>query len=95
MFQKFTKIIDYYFHTDYPSLIYIREYKGSLFFIFYFFSGAINQVTKNLALEWAKDNIRTNTVAPWLKQNSYDGCCTRKYAIHFPKKKKKMYIYIY
>lgn len=27
--------------------------------------GAINQATKNLACEWAKDNIRTNTVAPW------------------------------
>ncbi|EEF26603.1 tropinone reductase, putative [Ricinus communis] len=26
--------------------------------------GAINQLTKNLACEWAKDNIRTNTVAP-------------------------------
>lgn len=28
--------------------------------------GAINQLTKNLACEWAKDNIRTNSVAPWL-----------------------------
>ncbi|KAM3738011.1 hypothetical protein ACB098_09G100500 [Castanea mollissima] len=27
--------------------------------------GAINQITKNLACEWAKDNIRVNTVAPW------------------------------
>ncbi|PIN12974.1 Reductase [Handroanthus impetiginosus] len=27
--------------------------------------GAINQLTKNLACEWAKDNIRTNTVAPF------------------------------
>ncbi|XP_050209507.1 tropinone reductase 1-like [Mercurialis annua] len=26
--------------------------------------GAINQLTKNLACEWAKDHIRTNTVAP-------------------------------
>lgn len=27
--------------------------------------GAINQITKNLACEWAKDGIRINTVAPW------------------------------
>ncbi|XP_077238929.1 tropinone reductase homolog At5g06060-like [Tasmannia lanceolata] len=27
--------------------------------------GAINQITKNLACEWAKDSIRTNCVAPW------------------------------
>jgi Tropinone reductase 1 len=26
---------------------------------------AINQLTKNLACEWASDNIRVNTVAPW------------------------------
>ncbi|XXG75281.1 hypothetical protein AAC387_Pa07g3821 [Persea americana] len=26
--------------------------------------GAINQLTKNLACEWAKDNIRANSVAP-------------------------------
>ncbi|XP_068485304.1 tropinone reductase 1-like [Phaseolus vulgaris] len=26
--------------------------------------GALNQFTKNLALEWAKDNIRANVVAP-------------------------------
>jgi enoyl-[acyl-carrier-protein] reductase (NADH) len=29
-------------------------------------AGAINQLTKNLACEWAKDNIRANSVAPWL-----------------------------
>ena len=27
-------------------------------------TGAMNQFTKNLALEWAKDNIRVNAVAP-------------------------------
>ncbi|XP_028792716.1 tropinone reductase homolog At5g06060 [Neltuma alba] len=26
---------------------------------------AINQLTKNLACEWAKDNIRSNCVSPW------------------------------
>ncbi|KAI3871489.1 hypothetical protein MKW98_011544 [Papaver atlanticum] len=27
--------------------------------------GAINQITKNFACEWAKDKIRVNSVAPW------------------------------
>ncbi|KAJ1274580.1 hypothetical protein BS78_05G072600 [Paspalum vaginatum] len=27
--------------------------------------GAMNQLAKNLACEWAKDGIRVNTVAPW------------------------------
>ncbi|XP_058099395.1 tropinone reductase homolog At5g06060-like isoform X1 [Magnolia sinica] len=31
---------------------------------------AINQLTKNLACEWAKDNIRTNCVAPWYIKTS-------------------------
>ncbi|EYU19938.1 hypothetical protein ABFS82_06G073900 [Erythranthe guttata] len=32
--------------------------------------GAINQLTKNLACEWAKDNIRVNCVAPWYIKTS-------------------------
>ncbi|CAI0443291.1 unnamed protein product [Linum tenue] len=32
--------------------------------------GAINQLTKNLACEWAKDNIRANCVAPWYTRTS-------------------------
>lgn len=31
---------------------------------------AINQLTKNLACEWAKDSIRVNCVAPWLIRTS-------------------------
>ncbi|XP_062092630.1 tropinone reductase homolog At5g06060 isoform X2 [Humulus lupulus] len=31
---------------------------------------AINQLTKNLACEWAIDNIRTNSVAPWYTKTS-------------------------
>ncbi|XXG71115.1 hypothetical protein AAC387_Pa07g0444 [Persea americana] len=27
--------------------------------------GAMNQLTRNLACEWAKDNIRVNSIAPW------------------------------
>ncbi|KAF4372978.1 hypothetical protein F8388_011005 [Cannabis sativa] len=33
-------------------------------------TGAINQMTKNLACEWVKDNIRVNTVAPGLTRTS-------------------------
>ncbi|XP_021904201.1 tropinone reductase homolog At5g06060 [Carica papaya] len=32
--------------------------------------GAINQLTRNLACEWANDNIRTNCVAPWYIRTS-------------------------
>ncbi|KAL3512389.1 hypothetical protein ACH5RR_025106 [Cinchona calisaya] len=32
--------------------------------------GAINQLSKNLACEWAKDNIRVNCVAPWVVRTS-------------------------
>uniref|UniRef100_M1AHJ0 Short chain alcohol dehydrogenase n=1 Tax=Solanum tuberosum TaxID=4113 RepID=M1AHJ0_SOLTU len=32
--------------------------------------GAINQLTRNLAYEWAKDNIRVNAVAPWIIKTS-------------------------
>jgi len=39
------------------ALPYVSGYAAS--------KGAINQITKNFACEWAKDNIRTNTVAPW------------------------------
>lgn len=31
---------------------------------------AINQLAKNLACEWAKDNIRANSVAPWYIRTS-------------------------
>jgi NAD(P)-dependent dehydrogenase (short-subunit alcohol dehydrogenase family) len=30
-----------------------------------FSAAAINHLTKSLACEWAKDNIRSNCVAPW------------------------------
>ncbi|XP_062095506.1 tropinone reductase homolog At5g06060-like [Humulus lupulus] len=32
--------------------------------------GAMNQITKNLACEWAKDNIRANAVAPGLTRTT-------------------------
>lgn len=41
---------------------------------FYFFfsegcsliPGALNQLTKSLACEWARDKIRANAVSPWI-----------------------------
>ncbi|KAK3034244.1 hypothetical protein RJ639_032179 [Escallonia herrerae] len=41
-------------------------------------TGAINQVTKNLACEWTKDNIRANTVAPWIIKTSKPESATSK-----------------
>ncbi|XP_058097807.1 tropinone reductase homolog At5g06060-like [Magnolia sinica] len=32
--------------------------------------GALNQLAKNLACEWGKDNIRTNCVAPWMNKTT-------------------------
>jgi Tropinone reductase 1 len=32
--------------------------------------GAMNQLAKNLACEWGKDGIRTNSVAPWYTKTS-------------------------
>lgn len=32
--------------------------------------GAMNQITKNLACEWAKDGIRVNSVSPWYIRTS-------------------------
>ena len=37
-----------------------------LTFAKYLFVGGLNQLAKNLACEWAKDNIRSNSVAPWV-----------------------------
>eukprot|EP00261_Vitis_vinifera_P020225 XP_010650987.1 PREDICTED: tropinone reductase homolog At2g29260, chloroplastic-like isoform X3 [Vitis vinifera] len=39
------------------SLKYLSAYSAT--------KGAMNQLTKNLACEWAEDNIRSNAVAPW------------------------------
>lgn len=37
-----------------------------------FFSAAIDQLTKYFACEWAKDNIRSNSVAPWYTLTSLE-----------------------
>lgn len=45
----------------------LNAYAGSLYSAT---KGAINQLTRNLACEWAKDNIRSNCVAPWIIKTS-------------------------
>ncbi|CDO98531.1 unnamed protein product [Coffea canephora] len=39
--------------------------------------GAMNQLTRNLACEWAKDNIRVNCVAPWMVRTSLVEFCLK------------------
>ncbi|KAI5064314.1 hypothetical protein GOP47_0020984 [Adiantum capillus-veneris] len=55
------------------SLVFISSIAGSqtvgpTIAIYHCSKGALNQLTKNLALEWAKDGIRVNTVAPGYTQ---------------------------
>ncbi|XP_062095505.1 tropinone reductase homolog At5g06060-like [Humulus lupulus] len=52
------------------SIVFISSVAGSMALpacsIYGATKGAMNQITKNLACEWAKDSIRVNTVAPWV-----------------------------
>ncbi|KAE9617757.1 putative tropinone reductase I [Lupinus albus] len=56
--------------SGYGSVVFISSIAGfkalPLTSVYAASKGAINQFTKNLALEWAKDNIRANAVAPGL-----------------------------
>lgn len=56
------------------SIVFISSISGLLAFpassIYAASKGAMNQVTKNLACEWAKDGIRVNTIAPWIIKTS-------------------------
>jgi len=36
----------------------------------YLYVGALNQLARDLACEWASDNIRANSVAPWVTATS-------------------------
>ncbi|CAN1846652.1 Tropinone reductase homolog At2g29360 [Linum perenne] len=51
------------------SIVFISSVSGSTSFTYLAAygatKGAINQLTKSLACEWAKHNIRTNSVSPW------------------------------
>ncbi|PON90819.1 Short-chain dehydrogenase/reductase [Trema orientale] len=52
------------------SIVFISSLGGIMAFpcstLYAATKGAMNQITRNLACEWAKDNIRANTVAPWV-----------------------------
>ncbi|RDY11121.1 hypothetical protein CR513_04252 [Mucuna pruriens] len=54
--------------SGYGSIVFISSVAGLKAFplcsIYAASKGALNQFTSNIALEWAKDNIRANTVAP-------------------------------
>ncbi|XP_061360918.1 tropinone reductase homolog At5g06060-like isoform X12 [Gastrolobium bilobum] len=54
--------------SGYGSIVFISSIAGltalPICSVYAASKGAINQITKNLALEWAKDNIRANAVAP-------------------------------
>ena len=50
--------------------IYILTWKLGIGIYFSLCAAAINQITKNFACEWAKDNIRSNSVAPWYIKTS-------------------------
>ncbi|XP_004492175.1 tropinone reductase homolog At5g06060-like [Cicer arietinum] len=54
--------------SGYGSIVFISSISGlkalPLCSIYGASKGAMNQLTKNLALEWSKDNIRANAVAP-------------------------------
>ncbi|KAK7395244.1 hypothetical protein VNO78_15794 [Psophocarpus tetragonolobus] len=54
--------------SGYGRIVFISSISGLKAFplcsIYGASKGALNQFTKNIALEWAKDNIRANTVAP-------------------------------
>ncbi|KAI9152813.1 hypothetical protein LWI28_001591 [Acer negundo] len=56
------------------SIVFISSVAGivslPLLSIYAASKGAVNQVTKNLACEWAKDKIRANAVAPWITRTS-------------------------
>ncbi|KAK4268725.1 hypothetical protein QN277_025337 [Acacia crassicarpa] len=54
--------------SGYGSIVFISSIAGlkamPLLSAYAASKGAMNQITKNLAMEWAKDNIRVNAVAP-------------------------------
>lgn len=56
------------------QIYYLLNFKASILFCWLIVSchllGAMNQLTKYLGCEWAKDNIRSNSVTPWYTKTS-------------------------
>ncbi|KAI4384489.1 hypothetical protein MLD38_002639 [Melastoma candidum] len=57
------------------SIVFISSVAGVVSLAYFalshiYLTRAINQLTKNLACEWAKDNIRSNSLAPWFIKTS-------------------------
>lgn len=55
--------------SNQSNIVFISSVAGQIHLktgaIYAMTKAAINQLTKNLAVEWASDKIRVNTVAPW------------------------------
>jgi len=55
--------------SEQANLVFVSSVAGQIHLktgsIYAMTKAAINQLTKNLAVEWARDHIRVNAVAPW------------------------------
>lgn len=55
--------------SDQANVVFVSSVAGQIHLktgaIYAMTKAAINQLTKNLAVEWASENIRVNAVAPW------------------------------
>ena len=55
--------------SEQANVVFVSSVAGQIYLktgaIYAMTKAAINQLTKNLAVEWASDNIRVNAVAPW------------------------------
>ncbi|CAL9214055.1 unnamed protein product [Arabidopsis halleri] len=63
--------------SGYGNIVFISSVTGVVsglssiyFWLLSSYVGALNQLAKNLACEWASDNIRANSVAPWVTATS-------------------------
>jgi Tropinone reductase 1 len=74
-----TAYIYIYIYSLLINLNYVCKFMSCFIYIY---AGAMDQLTRSLACEWAKDNIRTNSVAPGATRTTliddvmffYDAC---------------------